>query len=298
MKNLHTLVLVLIVFFAAVFYSGCSDSSTTETVGKNAFFGVVSDLSGFAIPDVIVSTSPATMIDTTDNLGRFSLTQIKTGTYYIIFEKPGTNFRKDSIQKVVGTTDSLQVNFSMLQRSDVLIYRDIVVDDWKGLTSVSGIDCWLGKSVQENPLTYDMQLRDSSLFTPDSNLYIRSGHIALKKMPAGYRTYFSGVIGTYSETDWNNLNYIPTFTPNQTITYTNAISYFLEDQIPYFNYPLPALRPVYGFWLEGRYSPTFNDGKYIYGMIYIKNITVGSAGYKVIVDLKLNLQEKNSFIQN
>lgn len=294
MKKLLFILFAVTALSTAFVISGC-DSTTTEEVGKSAIYGTLTDLNGNPIPEAIVSTSPSSMVDTTDNLGQFLLTKIKKGTYYVIFQKPGSNFRKDSVQKVVGLQDSLLVNFTM-NRADVLVYRDIIVDEYFNDFSLSGVDCWEGRSVQELDNAHkDIQLRDS--VGMGINFYFRSGHIALNKRLAGFRTYISDTIANCTTAEWDTLSKI------WNIAGDPQPFDFLYDQCNYyFSEPLPNKRPVYSFYLEGRKAsnPNFNGGVNVYGMFFIKNFyrNTSTGKMQAVIDIKLNLKAQNWFRQN
>lgn len=173
--------------------------------------------------------------------------------------------------------------------STILVFNNIIIDEYFDNNSYSGVNLLEGKVVTESDnLNKDIQLRDSS--GTSANFYFRSGDLAILDDP-GYQTKFTPVAYNFTQAQFDTLSSFPYFSNP-----INPVNDFTEDRTGYFNMPITTSQRVYGFYLKGRY-PGFNNGKKVYGMMYIDSIyqTAGVPKFLVRADFKINKAELNQF---
>jgi hypothetical protein len=149
-------------------------------------------------------------------------------------------------------------------------------------SSFSSIDYWKGKIIQEMNSDKDAVLVDSF----STQFYFRSGDLSLDA--PGYRTLFKQfVYPNFTQTNFDTVSVIPDtddtlttvdFTSNITNTFTNPLSE----------------HPVYGFYLQGKYSGGVT-WKPVVGMVYIDSSWTESGLAKFRIDVKINTAGQNRF---
>lgn len=171
--------------------------------------------------------------------------------------------------------------------SSILVFNNIIVDEYFNSTSFSGVDLLAGGRVQESDdLHKDIQMRDSG--GTSANFYFRSGDMAL--LDAGFLTKFTPVAYNYTQYQFDTLSKFPYFSNP-----VDPIVDFTSNETAYFNMPITNPQRVYGFYLRGRFNGGFNSGKKVYGMMYIDSIYQTGGTYKVRIDVKINKAELNQF---
>ena len=89
----------------------------TVVSAQSAFSGIVRDTSGAVLPGVTVEASSPVLIEktraaVTDGEGRYTITDLRPGTYVVVFTLTGFNtFRRDGLE--------LPANFTMQINAEV-----------------------------------------------------------------------------------------------------------------------------------------------------------------------------------
>jgi len=234
-----------------------------------------------------ITTTPATSTVLADSLGNFEITGISPGTYTITATKAGYYTKKTTVDLIGDDTANVVMKLFFL---NIYSYSNIIVDEYFGDASYSGVNVYLGYKVNElDNANKDIQLRDSN--GTSANFYLRSGDLALRL--AGKETKFSNLLvnpmsGTnqFSKSEFDTLSHISTIDglidPNRD---------FPNDRTPYFNNPLTT-NFVFAVYLKGRnlLPPT-------YALIYVES-TVRSDMFHVTLDIKTNRNGRNLFNPN
>ncbi len=272
-----------------LFYS--CEQTTSPKSGESVIMGVVRDLlTNQPLQGVYVRTSPASDVDTTDINGQYKLTKLEKGSYLIIFSK--INYKTDTVARTVSGKDTVTVNVNMTY-GDIMVFNGLVVNESFTGSSFSGVDLLEGKVVTENNPIRDIQFKDSN--GTRYNFYFRSGHLSLNNiLPAGYETEFSELLGMYTKSQFDTLSKRWDVVGRE----INPDWDFGYHYTQYFNvFPVgSSLRPVYSFYLKGRY-PGQNQGRRVYGLLLIRDLYYDQPNdiYKVIIDVKINKDSKNNF---
>lgn len=288
-KNIFILLFTAISVFL-LFYS--CEQTTSPTTGESVIRGVVRDLlTNQPLEGVFVRTIPASDVDTTNSAGQYQLVGLQNGSYLILFSK--TNYKTDTVARTVSGKDTLTVDVNM-SFGDVMVFNGLVVFESFTGSSYSGVDLYEGKVVTENNPIRDIQFKDSN--GTRYNFYFRSGHLSLNNiLPAGYETEFSELLGMYTKPQFDTLSKRWDVVGREINPDWDFGYYYTQ----YFNmFPSgSSLRPVYSFYLKGRY-PGQNGGRRIYGLLLIRDLIYDQPNdiYKVIIDVKINKDSKNYFI--
>lgn len=175
--------------------------------------------------------------------------------------------------------------------SNIKIFNDLTVSEFYNNGSYSDVNLYEGKVVRANDdLNRDIHLADS-LFASINAFYLRSGDLSLDA--PGYETKFDFKYSSMTQGQFDTLSYIDV--GNRPIDPLIDFPYTMTNS---FYTPL-SKNSVYSFYLKGRYSGGFNQGKRVYGLLYIDS-TWKTAGdtFKLRIDVKINKAEQNQFNPN
>src|SRR6478609_3721555 len=93
----------------------CALSSPARAQQASGIAGAVTDTSGAVVPGVSVEASSPALIEkvrsvVTDSAGRYTVVDLRPGTYALTFSLPGFNtFRRENIVLTVGFTATINV---------------------------------------------------------------------------------------------------------------------------------------------------------------------------------------------
>lgn len=173
--------------------------------------------------------------------------------------------------------DTSQVNFNNLVISELTIATN---------TSQSAVDLYKGVIVVDSN-----RIKDANLFTEFTippTYYFTSGHSGdnVNLFP-GYVTKFRFVYSDLTQAQFDTMKSIPG---------TDSIltgSEFTIDRTQAFANPLNQ-RPVYGFYLKGKYDEGYVPNR-VFGVMYIDSTYTEAGGFKLKFDVKINKNSENKF---
>ncbi len=159
-----------------------------------------------------------------------------------------------------------------------------------------GINLWEGIPVRQLDTTKDMELID---FTNDTtNFYFRSGDYT--KDATGFSTKFYRI---YSNLDrFDTLSVIPDSNNKLDSTDFTSVDTYGNGVWGYFHLGQTG-KPVYSFYLSGKYAYGQSGGYRVFGVFLIKRIEsvyspeYDSDGIRITVDIKLNKIGDNHFVR-
>lgn len=295
-KNLSLLSLSLL-FFIAI--NGCDKSTDPGVLGEATIKGTVTDLaSGNPIGNVTITTNPDIGTKVTGTDGYYEFTQVPSGTYNFTFSKPGYN--TITVPKTTNGKDTILLNAN-LSLSDVRIYNNLIVYEFFNDSSLSGVNLYDGLVVKWSDLFKDISFWDSNSLR--ERFYFESGDLKdaerlLKagiKPVAGYKTEFSNLLGYYSKSEFDTLKKRYDLPGRDSII---ALIDYGQDRTIKFTYPLPEKKPVYSFYLRGKYEQNQSGGYPVYGLLYIRDLVApggGQTSWRCVVDVKINKKGRNYF---
>jgi hypothetical protein len=266
--------------------SGCESSGSSS--GTSVIKGrAIDSLTFVQLIGATITTTPETSTVLADSLGNFEINGIEPGTYTITASKAGYYTTRATVDLVGDDTANVVMKLLFL---NIFSYNNIIVDEYFGDQSYSGVDVYAGNRVTElDNANKDIQLRDSS--GTSANFFLRSGDLALRL--AGRETKFSDLLlnpksGTYqfSKTEFDTLTRINTvdgqIDPNRD---------FPNDRTPYFNDPL-STNFVFAVYLKGRnlIPPT-------YALVYAE-LAYRNNMFHLVLDIKTNRNGRNLFNPN
>lgn len=284
-KHLISILSVFIMLISIAFIYGC-DTTTEPLIGNSVIKGQVFDNLNAPLANATVKVGSKST--TTGSDGMYELSGFPQGAFYVVFSKQ--NFKTDSVQKTVNGNDTITANFTMAL-GEVLIFNGLIVHESVNGQSLSGVNLYDAVVVTEDDPDRDIQFKDS--LGTQNNFYFRSGHLSLNPVLAGYRTEFSEKLGELTKAQFDTITRRWDVIGRE----INPDWDFGYDQTEYFNvFGANQLRPYYSFYLKGRY-PGFNSGKRVYGLIFIRDLYLDTASgrYRVVIDIKMNRNEKNLF---
>lgn len=276
---------MFILMISIVFISGCDNESPVgPQFGNSAITGQVLNNNNAPLDSVNVRVGTRSTLTGLD--GKYGLTGLPEGTFYVVFSKQ--NFKTDSLQKTVSGNDTVTANFTMAL-DEVLIFNGLIVHESVNGQSFSGVNLYSGTVVTEDDTDRDIQFKDSN--GTQYNFYFRSGHMSLHPILAGYKAEFSEKLGEITKETFDTLSSRPDVVgreidPNWDFGYS---------QTQYFNIFAGTLRPYYSFYLRGRYENNQNNGVRIYGLIFIRDLQLVGTRYQVTIDIKMNRNARNKF---
>jgi hypothetical protein len=97
----------------------CLLFSSTPASAQSAFAGVVKDTSGAVLPGVTIEVSSPVLIEkvrtaVTDDLGRYTITELRPGTYTLVFTLAGFNvFKRDAVELPANFTSPINVELKV-----------------------------------------------------------------------------------------------------------------------------------------------------------------------------------------
>lgn len=296
--NLFSLLGVSFLILTAI--NGCDNATNPGKVGDGIIKGIVTDLTrSNPIPGVTITTNPDIGTKVTGTDGYFEFTQVPAGTYNFTFLKPGYN--TVTIPKTTNGKDTILLNVS-LSFSDVRIYNNLTVFEFYNDSSLSGVNLYDGLVVKWSDLFKDISFWDSNALR--ERFYFESGDLkdserlrkAGVKPLAGYKTEFSEILGYYTKSEFDTLKKRYGLPGRDSII---ALYDFGQDRTIKFTYPLPDKKPVYSFYLRGKYENNLSGGYPVYGLLLIRDLIPPSGSqtsWRCIVDVKINKKGRNYFI--
>ncbi len=285
-------------FFLAI--NGCDKSTEPGELGEATIKGTVTDLTtGNPLANVTITTNPDIGSKLTGSNGYFEFTQVPAGTYNFTFTKAGYN--SVTIPKTTNGKDTILLNAS-LSLSDVRIYDNLTVFEFYNDSSFSGLNLYEGFVVKWSDIFKDVSFWDSNALR--ERFYFESGDLkdaerlqkAGIKPLAGYKTEFSNILGYYTKSEFDTLKKRYGLPGRDSII---ALYDFGQDRTVKFTYPLPDKKPVYSFYLRGKYENNQSGGYPVYGLLFIRDLIPpggGQTSWRCIVDVKINKKGRNYFV--
>ena len=159
MKNLIYTTICLI----AVFLFSCQEDTITPEVFGTLVGQVVFEGNNLAIENASISTNPPTSTVLTDNLGRFSIDNIKTGSYTIRAEKSSLLSAIETVTIFEGKTTNVVIQMTEADESNTPPDAPKTPGPANGKTGL-GIELtlsWEAIDADDDVLTYDVYLFNS-----------------------------------------------------------------------------------------------------------------------------------------
>lgn len=178
----------------------------------------------------------------------------------------------------------------------VFIYKNVTVNylfTAQNDSSYTGVNLQFGVATRPNDSLKDIEIVD---FGDNQNFYFRSGD--LSPYTVGFKTRFNRPYSDMSSVDFDTVTVIPD--SDSLLTPAD----FTQDNTGYwgfFNIGQPT-KPVFSFYLAGKYNLNQSGGKQVYGIFHVKAVegfyspAYHSYGVKITIDIKINRAGKNSFI--
>jgi hypothetical protein len=169
--------------------------------------------------------------------------------------------------------------------STILLKTLTAAEPWDA-NSLSGINFYELKLEATNSIFKDAQFYDS--LGERTRFQIRTGDLVKNFM--GIQTKFDFLYNNLSKSRFDTLSkmyYDHTVNPNTDFTYNNT-DYYTENM---------ANKPVWSFYLKGRFTGGFNQGKKVYGMFQIDSLYLNSTldTFKIRLNIKINKNETDQF---
>jgi len=284
-------VFIIVSFFASVFFTGCSTTSSDS--------GIVS-LRGFVMdttvsPNIRIQGAFVSMVQsgntyttTSDSTGSFVFENISSGDCDLSVSK--YNYYKYN-KTVTVTSDSVTLITVSLIPKSVYVFNNIILDEYFSSASYSAANFLTGLRVQDMLTDKDIQIRDT-IFGVDTLIYLRSA--LLDNIYTGKTTYFSNsLVQTYSKAQFDTLSKFPTVdnTLNPYRDFPNQ-----ERMDKFFTYGVKG--NVCAFYLLGRWlgDPTPRT----YGLLYVDSVWYDASRNmrRMLVDIKINTKAANVFNPN
>ncbi|HEY5125016.1 MAG TPA: hypothetical protein VIK14_14885 [Ignavibacteria bacterium] len=179
--------------------------------------------------------------------------------------------------------------------TDVITPPPVVLDTNIHLATLTAAEPWDVSSLSGINF-YDLKLEITSGPLKDAQFYdslgertrfqIRTGDMVKNFM--GLQTKFDWISNNYSKAQFDTLSkmyYDHTVNPNIDFPYANT---------DYYTVPL-ANKPVWSFYLIGRYAGGFNQGKRVYGMFQIDSLYLDNDTFRIRLNIKINKNETDQF---
>lgn len=150
----------IIFFFLLIFFHSCKETDFVPDTFGSVFGQVLEEGTNSAIQDATITTNPPTDILQTDELGRFALEDIKTGSYTIRIEKAGFETKVENLAILENKSINVVINLisdSLANNPPLAASAPMPSTGIKELeTSVSL--SWTASDPDGDPLTYDLKL--------------------------------------------------------------------------------------------------------------------------------------------
>jgi hypothetical protein len=183
--------------------------------------------------------------------------------------------------------------------TSVVIYKNVTAFYWfhgTNDTSYMGVNLLEGLNVRQLDTTKDMELIDNQNDT--TNFYFRTGN--LTKDAIGFQVRFNRPYHDLDSIGFDSLSVIP-----DSDTLLTPADFTQDDTYgggawSYFNLGMLE-KPVYSFYLAGKFNYNQTGGYRVYGVFHVKSIETvyaplyNSYGVKITIDIKLNKAGKNNF---
>jgi hypothetical protein len=167
--------------------------------------------------------------------------------------------------------------------STILIKTLTASEPW-GDTSKSGINFYELKLEQNNSIYKDAQFYDS--LGERDRWAVRTGDLVKNMM--GLQTKFDYFSSDLTKAQFDTVSKIYW---DHTI---NAGTDFPYNATDYYTIPL-TVKPVWSFYLKGRFDGNFNQGKKVYGLMQIDSLYNQSGDIYARINIKINKNETDQF---
>jgi len=151
---------ILSFLFIIILTSSCRENDFIPDTFGSVFGQVLVEGSNSAIEDATITTNPPTNILATDELGRFSMEDIKTGNYTLRVEKPGFVTKVENIAIIANKAINVVIKLipdSLANTPPSIAVQPTPMDGIKDLETTVSLS-WLADDADNDPLTYDLKL--------------------------------------------------------------------------------------------------------------------------------------------
>jgi|WetSurMetagenome_2_1015567.scaffolds.fasta_scaffold71324_2 hypothetical protein len=173
--------------------------------------------------------------------------------------------------------------------SNIAIKSGIVVNESQNDNSLCGINLYLLQLETRLSTEKDGHFYDS--LGERTNFQIRTGDLVDDKRFAGLQTKFDFIYYDLSKSRFDTLKkmyYDHTVDPLTDFPYNNTDYYIL---------PLTT-KPVWAFYLKGRYDYGYNQGRRIYGLLQIDSLYNLNDTFRIKLNIKINKNGTDQFNPN